>query len=61
MVMTQDLVTKPMPSTCTRYTTGMMRKNCGFVAKKMETTCGSLSMVCFYLNLLVKSGMRLKG
>ncbi len=61
MIMTQDPVTKPMPSACTRYTTGMIRKNCGFVAKKMEIMCGSLLMVCFYLNLLVKSGICSKG
>ena len=46
MTMIQVHVTRAMLSKCTRSKTGMMRRSCGFVATKMETTYGNLSMVC---------------
>ena len=41
-----DHVTRAMFSKCTPLTTKMTRRNCGFVATKMENTSGSLLVVC---------------
>ena len=41
-----DHVTRAMFLKCTPSMTEMMRRNCGFVATKMENTPGSLLVVC---------------
>ena len=44
-----DHVTRAMFSKFTPSTTGTMKRNCGFVATRMENTSGSLLVVCILL------------
>ena len=45
-------VTKAMLFKCIRLTTEMVKRNCGFVATKMENIYGNQWMVGFDFNLL---------
>ena len=52
MIMIQEHVIKVMFFKYTLCWTETMRRNCGYVATKVENTSGNLSMVCIRLKML---------